>query len=213
MWNWLRTIFCASILLMLVTNHSAGSPILLAIYHQDWPGGPSGGPPTDRVEFPLAHLHAGEIFPFTIGESVSWIDNQPGSLDLNESNDSDFLEMAARLTDGQDEELFSMLIAGSSGVGSPQPESIQHGIAPDLFGNEIDFIRFIVDNITITPFVHPEFGQRVHVIASVSYEFWGTPVPEPTTLTLLFIIALLRRHRRVPFGRVLCTPFGLKGRH
>ncbi|GMU26354.1 MAG: hypothetical protein AMXMBFR16_12590 [Candidatus Uhrbacteria bacterium] len=191
-WIAAAALFCV----MVLARNAEAAPILLAKYNQAWPAGPSGAPPTDRVEFPLAHLRLGEVFPFTIGQDVSWFDGQPGSVVLNASNDSNFLAMAERLTDGLDEELFSMLFAGSSGVGSPQSESVQHGIAPDLIGNEIEYIRLNVNEISIVPFIHPQIGPRIQINASVSYEFWGTPVPEPTTLTLLFVAAILRRHRQ-----------------
>jgi len=186
----------AILCVMVLARNAEAAPILLANYNQAWPAGPSGAPPTDRVEFPLAHLRLGEVFPFTIGQDVSWFDGQPGSVVLHASNDSNFLEMAERLTDGLDEELFSMLFAGSSGVGSPQSESIQHGIAPDLIGNEIEYIRLNVYEISIVPFVHPQFGPRIQISASVSYEFWGKPVPEPASLALLCIAGIFWRGPR-----------------
>lgn len=100
-----------------------------------------------------------------------------------------------------------MLFAGSSGVGSPQPESIQHGIARDLTGNEIEFIRLNVDEISIVPFVHPQFGPRIQINASVSYEFWGTPVPEPAAILLALPLLIARRLTRRSTCR-RCTGLG-----
>ena len=148
-----------------------------------------------------------QVLQLGVGQQY-WAAGDSGTYDFTPTNTQYFKDFASLLTDGQDELLLEYLYVedcGGGNIGGDAESSRLRG-APDLIGSNLEFIRLVVNNISREPYTPPcDCGPGTRFDANINWQFWGTPVPEPTTLTLLFIIALLRRHRRVPFGRVLCT--------
>ncbi|RIK62297.1 MAG: hypothetical protein DCC65_17615 [Planctomycetota bacterium] len=122
-----------------------------------------------------------------------WDDESSGSFDFTPQNSFGFDEFAMLLSDGSDDYL--LLLTGIqgclTGTGNGNNESAWLQIAPDLLGNEIEYVRLIAENIEVTP-----SSDGISWRADLTYQFWGTPVPEPASLIILALpLALSRRLR------------------
>lgn len=60
----------------------------------------------------------------------------------------------------------------------------------DLIGNNIEFIRVLVNNLQIE-----QVGTTTEFDLSISYQFWGTPIPEPASLIPLALAGLYATSR------------------
>lgn len=98
-----------------------------------------------------------------IGESVPW--SAPGMFDFNVTNDPDFASLIACLTDSFEEDILSSTHAGSGGGGNRVLESTAFGA---ISGHTIDFIRLVVEAITIT-----NNGSFSMYTETVHWELWG----------------------------------------
>jgi len=166
--------------------------MLLASFDRVWPTEDGAGwAPADAVELALSHLRENEFIPTEIGRGLFWLAGQSGTVEFNSRNCPAFAGMVGRISDGLDNEVFSSLYVGHAGVGGPRSESIQFGFVPDLVGNAISSIRLTVREVEIIPFQHPTLGSRIHVGADLTYEFWGTPVPEPSTIGFLGFVGMI----------------------
>lgn len=156
-------------------------------------------------------------FTFTIGHGGShelgdvvltpwpapflWENGFSGSADLTDALDYEpffhFTRMVESITDGMSEPMFFYGSAWNCNqILTPSPfimEAMVFQTPTDLIGNNIDFIRLTVNDLGID-----QMGEMSHYSLSVSYEFWGTPVPEPATLVLLGVPVFILRHRRRP---------------
>lgn len=178
-------------------------PVLLASFDLTSGVGSAGtGPPPEHhAQFVL------ELRPFIIGDGpriglgLFWEDGDSGVADFTLETDSGFSGFADLATNGIDDWLVDLILfpdGGGSGGGAP--ESVRLGTSPDLIGYQLDVVRLIVHDVTIEPWSpkdSPELdGTRV--LAHLTYEFYGTVIPEPATLSLLAAGAayLLRRTTR-----------------
>lgn len=186
-------------LVLLVTalgTPTRADPVVLASVERFLSG--AGAPePEFRVRIVLAHDSVPPpLNEVRLGDDLWWEDGQSGMVDFDIDGDPEFAEFASRLTDGVDEVLF-ILVEGTRGGGGPGGfESAWLERSPDLVGNQLDFIRLIVENVSLEPWEDP-YGGGLGVRHNVDlrYEFWGHPIPEPTSLSLLAIgaLALVRR--------------------
>jgi hypothetical protein len=100
------------------------------------------------------------------------------------ATDSDFALIAAKLTDGQDEQVFTWLFEkpaiGGRGSGFPRLESDYLGAAghPDLFGRSITSI-----SLTVTSYRSIIYSPKLGV-DDLDYMFAIYGVPEPSSATL-----------------------------
>src|SRR5512140_1050376 len=96
--------------------------------------------------------------------------------------------MAAQVT-------WAMSLHGASAIQiSLATISISFASGHDLAGNQLDFVRLDVSNVhiwTIDPTT-----QWQGWTADVTYEFWGTPSPEPATILPATLAVLLCCRRR-----------------
>lgn len=157
-------------------------------------------PRTDRVGFVLQFLEADNNFlnigpavggltdDFRLGPSLFWKTGETGGLEFDASTTQDFDVFANLLTDGIDDSLLVFWRwerdGGFAGKGDLESEIL--GLRPDLFGNTIERIRMSVNDIFIDP-IDP-FMSSVRV--RVTYDFEGTPIPEPSTGGMAILLIL-----------------------
>jgi hypothetical protein len=133
------------------------------------------------------------------GRQAYWQDGAFGSYDFTSSNSPEFSDLVQILTNGIDNEIsvltYNDFYGGSGFIGN---ESAWGFGNPDLAGNQIDFIRLVVHDLTIQPYnPGPPFGGGLQWNGHITWEFWGTPLPEPASAFLLLCgSALFRRTPR-----------------
>lgn len=132
------------------------------------------------------------------GRDVTWPDNDSGNFDFTSVNSNEFLQLSFIVTNGVDDDLGFLIRTpdGNLGGGHSGTESSFGLGTPDLVGNQIDFIRLVVHDLSIQPFMSPFAGEGIQWDAHITWEFWGTPIPEPATVCLLALGALILRKRR-----------------
>jgi len=120
-----------------------------------------------------------------LGPSIFWEDGESGVLEFTSSSDPRFDEFTNLLTDGVDDSLivFWEWIIGDGFGGNGALESELFGLDTDLIGNDIELIRLTVHEVSIGPFM----PGNLPVAFDVTYDFFGTPVTEPSTTILLIV--------------------------
>lgn len=129
-----------------------------------------------------------------LGPAVFWDDGETGVLEFTRSTNPDFDAFASFVTDGIDDSLIIFWRWEDDGGfgGNGALESEMFGLDPDLIGNMLELVRLTVHEVSLEP-LEPDLFS---VGTRVTYDFVGTPIPEPTTVTLLagaVVIACWRR--------------------
>jgi len=113
--------------------------------------------------------------------------------------------IAAKLTDGVDDPGFwigsfgfnaDRIVAGGGGFGGSESGQLGLEAGQDLAGNVIDFFRLTVDEVSWGPAPPPNELFWTTTIRG-SWQVYGSPIPEPSTVLLvgLGLLALARRRR------------------
>jgi hypothetical protein len=190
---WIIAVICA---LLISSAPLADASVLLTSFDFHNGGGTS---PCELapVEFFLAIDGPPPLYYAPIGQGqAAWNDVESGWFDITPSNEPLFGDLVSILTNGVDDNLMLMShMIGSNGEGGTgHCESFFFDSGHDLAGNQLDFVRLDVSNVhiwTIDPAV-----QWQGWTADVTYEFWGTPLPEPATTLPILLAALLWRRGR-----------------
>lgn len=182
-----------------------GESILLASYDFTSTGGhaPESDP---RVEFVLqlpATSPPTGYFGLGANRDIFWMDDQPGVHEFTSRDGMDFLQFAQYATDGieQNISLWDLFPSGSGGASPLMRESSLFSASPDLVGNELEMVRLIVRRIEVDPWVpdpenYPEIEGFRHE-TELTFEFYGLPIPEPSTIALTVIGAMMIRSLRL----------------
>ena len=124
-----------------------------------------------------------------------WDDGENGVLEFAPSINPDFDAFASLISDGIDDSLivFWNWEDGGGFGGNGALESQMFGLDSDLVGNVLELVRLTVHEVSLDPVG----GDMVSVRTRVTYDFLGSPIPEPGTLLLLAsvgMVKLMRRH-------------------
>jgi hypothetical protein len=174
-------------------SHLEASQLLASFTHFN--GGGSGPCEIAPVEFYLGIDGPVPLCYIPIGRGLaSWSDGESGSYEISPYSEPNWSEFCDSLTNGLDDHLLLLSeMYGAEGGGGPVwSESGLFPAGHDLAGNQLDLVRLDVSNVyiwTIDPAT-----QHQGWTADVTYEFWGEPIPEPATMSLLL------------FGSVLLLP-------
>ncbi|MBU0716609.1 MAG: hypothetical protein KJ749_00030 [Planctomycetes bacterium] len=191
-------------IMLVVTLASCGmahaGPVLLAYFDQT-SGVASAGtapPPEHRAQFVLELTPYPAVLGPRVGLGVFWEDGDSGVFDFTAETDNGFVGFADFATNGIDDWLMDLILfPGGGGGGGGAPESVRLGTSPDLSGYRLALVRLIVHDVTIESFSpedQPDL-EGTRVLGHLTYEFYGTVIPEPTTLCLLATGAALVMRR------------------
>ncbi len=191
------------LLLVLFCSPVHAGPVLLGTLDYYTSGG--GAPETDpRLEFILELPANFFAAPSGLGAGRDlFVENRDlRIIYFNADNEPAFPSFASHATDGiEDQFTLWSLFPSSGGSGHLGTESQLFGVSPDLIGNTLDYVRLIVFDVRFAPWtpdpdVHPEI-EGFKFLAFLRYEFYGTPVPEPESLSLFALCALVVHCRRL----------------
>jgi hypothetical protein len=181
---------------VVMTERVDSSPLLFALDRQE-----SGGhSPVSEPPIEIWLQHDPGVLPFQqreIGRGILWDDGDFGTVDFRSSTDPGFDALVAGLTNGVDDYLFVLTPWPGYGGGGGGGRESEFGFgSPDFVGYEIDRIRLIVHDVQIEPW---EDGYSADV--DVTYEFYGSPIPEPATAILLGLGGAVLCRWRLRFRR------------
>ncbi|GEM_PF-1959705 len=188
-----RSLICAMAVASMALNTANAAPILLASHSSDVAGG--GAPESEpQVEF-ILQLPGSLEDKYGLGVGAFW--EAPGQLDFTNAGDPGFAIFALSATNGIAEEFrfWDLFPSGGGHISPPAPESLLFGVSPDLFGYELTQVRLIVENLVFQPWTpdplnNPDL-QGFTYSAEITYEFYGLPVPEPSSLAVLAVPAVI----------------------
>lgn len=196
-------VFHFVIFLLLIQNPTAASQ-LLATFDYNTQGTFASSQPCTTFTFTIGHKGShefGDVILTPWPPPFLWQDGFSGYADLTEALDAPpffhFTRMVESITDGLDEPLFfygsaqncNQILSKTTFI----TESTVLQTSSDLIGNNIDFIRVIINDLQFE-----QAGATSNFELSASYQFWGTPVPEPAAALLLALPFLAMRPRRLP---------------
>jgi len=185
----------AAALLVTVCGSAAAGPTLLATYRKDASAGGGSAPITElathfALQLPTSPPFGPPVDPNVgVGVGVVWQNGQTGAAEFTSLTDSYFDSFAQHATDGVDDWIGIYTPWG----GFLQRESEVFGHTPDLGGFELDSVRLIVHDLSFEPLPKLDGSE---IFWDVTYEFYGTPVPEPTALGYFVTGLLLVSHTK-----------------
>jgi hypothetical protein len=192
-----RTAFWLVLFAAIAGEASANQPLYSLNYEPDGAHAPAHAPQGLQFlidfESPVNPGH-----PEDLGQQAYWQDQSSGSYDFNSGNSPEFADLVQILTNGIDDEIVLLTHIEFYGGGGEGMLESEWGFGnPDLAGNQIDFIRLVVHDLSIQPYSNPPYGEGLQWNSHITWEFWGTPLPEPASAFLLLCgSALFRRSPR-----------------
>jgi hypothetical protein len=179
------------------------SPMLLASYNRPVEGGlaPALIP---EAEFILQLPTGDPPDPDPgLGAGIYWREGGTDTIDFTPQNSPTFPVFAIAATNGtpDDFRFWNLLPPGGGSGSAPMLESTLFGRSPDLVGNTLDYVRLTVRSLQFQHWVpDPDLPdvQGFLYTADLTYEFFGTPVPEPMTAVMLIVAALAASRPKKP---------------
>jgi hypothetical protein len=159
-------------------------PVLLASFNKDANAGGGSGPILDdHVQFvlqlPTSPPFGTPVDPNVgVGAGTYWASGSSGSARFNVDNDPLMSTFGTLATDGMD----TWIGIYTQWGGYVQPESEVFGRAPDLMGYGLSEIELVARFVEVIPL--SDLGGSM-VYWDVTYNFYGMPIPEPSTTLLL----------------------------
>ncbi len=182
--------------LMLASATASAESVLLTSVNIRAGQGADSHPADERIAFVLTLFP--EFTPDTrhngLGDDIFWGNGAAGFVDFTAKNEDDFANFANLATNGVNNfYLFFAQWAGGGGAGGGAPESNWFCPSypcddrpPDFEGFRLDSVRLLVHNLDFERF-EPEPGVFVDLVYDLTYEFYGTPIPNPGTLVLITV--------------------------
>ncbi len=142
----------------------------------------------------------GSSLPLGRPEAPWWRDGETGSFDFTPGTATNFAAFASGITDGQlGGVYFRHMVTGDDEALFAYKdefllESDLFGTASDLVGFDITRIRMVLHAMDF----YVDTDGRQHSEATLTWEFYGNPIPEPATFAYVgaTALALLRRRRK-----------------
>lgn len=158
------------------------------------------GPTQDRVQFTLDLQSTTEprVGPFALVSPLVSADDQSTIIFSSETPEA-FAGFAALLTNGIEDDLRFLWDWPESSCPSP---CIGRGGSIgelDLTGNTLESVRLLIHEVRFEPESVESSTENQRFTFGVTYLFFGTPVPEPTSLVLIgigFCVVLTAHHSR-----------------
>jgi hypothetical protein len=180
-------------------------PVLLASYDEVFAGGTA---PQSIAEVQFV-LQLSPDVPLAIeelsglGAGIWWEEGDQGAIDFTRDTSAAFPDFAAAATDGIDSRFASLTgFFEGNDHGVIAPESTLFGRSPDLVGYELELVRLIVREVRFEPLIIDAF-EGFSVESDISYQFYGSPIPEPSAVILLAggVLVLARGRRVAPYSQ------------
>lgn len=177
-------------------------PVLLASYDEVFRGG-TAPQSIARVQF---SLQLSLDVPVAIdelsglGAGIWWEAGDQGTVDFTRDTSVAFADFAAAATDGIDGRFASLTgFFQGNDHGVIGPESSLFNRSPDLVGYELEIVRLIVHELRFEPLVI-DTSEGFSVESHITYQVYGSPIPEPSTVMLLAggVLVLARARRIAP---------------
>jgi len=179
-------------------------PLLLASFRDV--GSPSVAPQDEQqVTFALALFADINAPPVpSLGSGTFWEEGETGVMEYTEENNASFGEFSNLATNGRNDHYIAFVRwPDGTGVGAGGPESrlfdqYPHlGEPPDLVGFRLDLVRLIVETVNFEPW-NPAPGKEGYTAYyETTYEFYGSPIPDPSYGIALVQFAAIFLGRRV----------------
>jgi hypothetical protein len=132
-----------------------------------------------------------EEYYSNVGDGIYWSNGETGSYVFDAGNTPDFDDFTEYITDGLDYSLYMRVAVPGMASEYGKPESQWNFGDPDLFGYQIEFMVLQVYSTSVT-----KDGDYISFSGDISWEFYGTPTPEPSTLLMLGMgIAAFRKRK------------------
>jgi len=199
--------FIVALGLLSSTATVSAGPVLLASFNKDASSGGGSGPVVkDQVQFVL---QLSQDPPFSVpadpdvgvGAGIFWDSGATGSAVFSRHKGSAVSEFAALASDGNNDWVRIYTHWG----GYVFQESEVFGRGSDLIGYDLSEIELVVHSVDVVPL--PEVGGSM-VYWNVTYNFYGTPIPEPQTGILLWIAGAVVFVTRSSSRFFLCVGLG-----
>ena len=144
-----------------------------------------------RIEFTIQIEPATGTLGPGVGVGMFWEDGAHGVVQFTAENDPGFAELASLATNGVDDLVIVMgTLADGGGAGGGNSESVWLGLPlhgeggpPDLAGYDLDFVQLAINRVDFDRY-ELEPGIFIDVEFGIAYEFYGHPVPEPSTILM-----------------------------
>lgn len=194
--------------LIAIASSASAEQVLLASFHQE--GGFGTTNTTARVGFVLSLFEddIDDLVLIGVDPSASswpyvqpnrfWEEGETGVLEFTASNEIGFGEFSQAATDGIDNNFVIWNAWDIHGIGGQGgKESGLFDLPTDLVGHTLESVRLTVNEIKFDP--QGALGREWHW--NITYEFYGSPIPEPATLTIL-VFGLLFVGRRTDLSEI-----------